>query len=347
LRTTEGSTIVARTLIAVDTTSVYWVDCHGSILPIDCTISSVPTGGGPVVTLVTNQNSVWSLAVDSSFVFWGAAEPPCYVCPAEWSGIQKVPLAGGAPASIAPDWVALDIAVDSTSVYWGTEVGQIRVVPKAGGTTQTLIDRFAWGVALDTTFVYFASPSAIGRVPKGGGAATAVACGGTGPLAADETSFYWTRVEDGALMRTPSGGGAPALVAAAQGVRAIALGGCSVCWIAGDAVMKAPKPPLAGDGGSGDTSCALFPHCDAAITCAYDSDCPAGTCVTASCDSYCCNQTPAAKGSDCPWVGGLPAFCDGNGSCVPVKKGCNGTGKCNTAADCCDPTATCINGFCM
>jgi hypothetical protein len=184
-------------------------------------------------------------------------------------------------------------------------------------------------------------PSEVVDVPKGGGAPRADACGAGGALAVDDTSVYWTRTEDGALMRTPSSGGAPVVVAAAQGASAIAVDACSVYWIAGHTVMKAAKPPLpSGDAGAASCSVPTL-HCDG-TACNTASDCPAPTktCFAAACNSFCCATVSAAWGTACSGA----SYCDGNGHCV--KKWCtDGTKNGDeTDVDCGGSCPPCASG---
>ena len=54
--------------IAVDSTSVYWVD-RGS-QPGNGSVNKVPIGGTTVTPLATGQTQPWDLTVDSTYVYW-------------------------------------------------------------------------------------------------------------------------------------------------------------------------------------------------------------------------------------------------------------------------------------
>jgi len=94
----------------------------------------------------------------------------------------------------------MDIAVDSTSVYW-TENGGVKKVSISGGTATTLSSNlnFPGDIAVDAANVYWAD-GGIGKVKKialtGGTVTTVASASGTiGTikfLALDSTNLYWT-----------------------------------------------------------------------------------------------------------------------------------------------------------
>jgi hypothetical protein len=82
--------------IAVDATSVYWVD--GNVM-------KVPIGGGAVTTLAV-ANTQGSIAVDATSVYW-----------ADTGGLMKIPIGGGTPEMVASRMDIAAIALDSVNVY--------------------------------------------------------------------------------------------------------------------------------------------------------------------------------------------------------------------------------------
>jgi hypothetical protein len=65
------------------------------------------------VTLASGESGVSSLTVDGESVYWAAVD----------GAIKKVPLAGGPPTTLVvsqdtPGGTSVNVAVDSTSVYW-------------------------------------------------------------------------------------------------------------------------------------------------------------------------------------------------------------------------------------
>jgi hypothetical protein len=106
----------------------------------DGTINRVPIAGGPVVTLVSARSKPTEIATDGQSVFWVEGDPvgqssgPIFDSYSEWDVLpsssdlprtMKVPLAGGAPTTLA-FLKGNSLLVDSTSVY----VDKTRITPK-------------------------------------------------------------------------------------------------------------------------------------------------------------------------------------------------------------------------
>jgi hypothetical protein len=95
--------------LAIDANSVYWADTHvgggGSIQK--CPLSGC--GAGPVVLASGDPTFVVNgLAIDSTYVYWGAR------------GVSRVPLGGGTPEALTDDYEgsASVQAVDDANVYY-------------------------------------------------------------------------------------------------------------------------------------------------------------------------------------------------------------------------------------
>ena len=71
-----------------------------------------PTGAFPV-----------SGAVDDSYFYWSEEMTPSV-------GLFKIPKSGGTPILVTTDGVIEALAVDSTAIYYSTDNGDIKRIPK-------------------------------------------------------------------------------------------------------------------------------------------------------------------------------------------------------------------------
>jgi hypothetical protein len=263
--------------IAVDSTYVYWADNSGG----NRGIRRMPLGGGAVTTLATvNANSLESIAVSSSAVFWtdiGAGT------------VMSVPLAGGEVTALASSQNnPANIAVDETNVYWtnlGTWKsdettsyvdGAVMSVPLRGGTPTALATGVSKpeAITVDAVNIYWGSVGAqntVMQLPKGGGTAIALnvgpGSGTTGPgllgIVSDGTNVYWTDEYYGFVLKAPVGGGSITMLASSQDApTALTIDATDVYWLnfgtgsvmkvpisGGTPVMVAPGPGFtSGDG---------------------------------------------------------------------------------------------------
>lgn len=188
--------------IALDPTSVYWIEGGGNVM-------KAPLGGGTPTTLASAQAPYATIAVDSTNVYWAN------VGPSGFGGtdgtVMKIPLGGGTPTTLASGQFGPEsIAVDLTSVYWvnigantGSTDGTVMKVPIGGGTPTPIASGQIGPrlIAVDSTSVYWVtSNSTLMKVPIGGGTLTPIASGavvgiisgtGVGAIAVDSTSLYW------------------------------------------------------------------------------------------------------------------------------------------------------------
>lgn len=128
---------------------VYWVDASRLL--------RTPLAGGATTVLAEGsgdhgEGTTADLVVDDSYAYWAnsvatlTCSPPC-----TWV-IEKVPLAGGAPVTLATvDRKVAAIAADATRIFWeessfepygpGCNCGsKVQSVPKAGGAVTLLVD---------------------------------------------------------------------------------------------------------------------------------------------------------------------------------------------------------------
>ena len=144
------------------------------------------------------------------------------------------------------------IAIDATSVYFTTaeklpgRAGTVMKEPLAGGGATTLTsDQYGYGIASDSTSVYFFSAAGsagrLMKMPLSGGVPTQLLQGPRNPwaIALDATSVYWVNgpsdsPPDGTLMKIPLAGGTPTtLISGLTAVGSVAVDGTNVYVIDG------------------------------------------------------------------------------------------------------------------
>jgi hypothetical protein len=182
--------VVQPEKMAVDATSVYWVEPAGGLvqqIPIDGV-----KDGGAALTLFTRQNlddEPVALAVDSSSVYFAVQ--------GGFSGgaIMKVPIGGGTPVTLAAlTDKPLDLAIDGTNIYFSTLLNEaIMKLPLDGGTPAMLAKGSGQRIAVDASYVYWTDIVAnlLMRAPLAGGAPEALAGGRGMAIALDATNLYW------------------------------------------------------------------------------------------------------------------------------------------------------------
>jgi len=243
---------------AVACGNVAWLDASGTGVGGD--IGAGPSAPGDQARLLMSivKPLNWSIGVDVDYVYYGDG------------ALERVPIAGGPPASLAAGWSGI-AAVDDVNVYFyqfpptGTALASI---PKSGGDATILVPswqeelgpkglQFSAYFAQDADTLYWIQGSAqpdgpnVVRVAKTGGVPEVIVAG-IGPsrlLVVDDTYVYWNNPgahdgSPGAILRAPKTGGSAETVAtvpdAAGG--AIAVDTKTVYWTAGAGIiMKLDK----------------------------------------------------------------------------------------------------------
>jgi len=233
----SGQSGYHNSAMAVDSTSVYWID------PVVDVIARVALGGGAVTTLVAGTG-LTDIAVDATSVYWttNGLGPV--------GAVVKMPLGGGAPTTLASGVSGIAVAIDATSIYWIDSSGDIAKVALDGGATMTLASGQIGeaAIAVDATSVYWTitgsgTDGTIVKVPLGGGAVTTLASAQLSPtsIAVDATSVYWTNSSSvGAIMKVPLSGGTPTTLAAQAFPGQLRVDGTGVYWTGILTVMKGP-----------------------------------------------------------------------------------------------------------
>jgi len=178
--------------LAVDSTSVYWIESGSPYGPVYATIKKMPINGGAVTTLATlpdAQDYDSYIAVDSTNVYW-----------LDSGYFWKVGINGGTGTKLNNGLLAMD----STSFYWTghdpvTNYGTLYKMSKTGGAVTKLAtgaQDYGQYVAVDSTSVYWfdRATQTLNKVGTGGGTVTQLTTGkvdGDHAIAVDSTSVYW------------------------------------------------------------------------------------------------------------------------------------------------------------
>jgi hypothetical protein len=229
-----ASNISPTTPFAIDDTSSFWLSLGGAA------IMKAPLNGGPAVSLVDRASAtnvpVNGLTVDSTSVYW-AEYRPCL------GAVMKIAKAGGSPTLIASSnqEVPGPLAVDATNLYGSSSrVGVFRV-PLAGGAPVVLAPEWATGVAINGPTVLWTSGGLLLKVPTQGGTPTQISADAGNVVATDGNDVFWSR-SDGSVVSTPIAGGADKVLANFQYPNGLAADATSVYWTrANGAIMKVPR----------------------------------------------------------------------------------------------------------
>ena len=225
--------------IAVDSTSVYWLNqasaaCNGSLMKV-----AIGGGAGPI-TMAGSEGTTGHIAIDSSSVYWDGER-----CSTGEIEIHRIPKSGGSVAPLGSPPTAFSLVglvIDSGNVYFTqigfmSTLGNVWAVPKAGGPVTSLATGSSCGaLAVDSAYVYWIDigNGAIFKTPVAGGTSTQIAVASPDELdsmAADSTNLYWTINSGGNVTKMPTAGGAPANLASGLSYpRGVIVDGTNAYW---------------------------------------------------------------------------------------------------------------------
>jgi hypothetical protein len=226
--------------IAIDGTSVYWTNNPSTGTQ---SLMKVPLNGGTPSTLTSGAGEFYGMILYGGTIYW--ANPST-------ATVSSLSVTGGTPATIASgqnDPVFL--ATDGAYLYWtnnahNTSAGSVMRSLLDGSMSIPLATGLSPGnIAVNSTRVYFATPSEVISVGVNGGAPAMLAPGSPYDIALDSTHVYWTDYRDGTVMGLPLGGGVAFTLASGEaGPNGIAVDSSAVYWTNydGGEVKKVAKP---------------------------------------------------------------------------------------------------------
>ena len=215
---TERYTAPAMSLyrVASDGRALYWVRCDALGSP--CSLLRLAHGASQPTVLVSRPG-VRAFVVDGPDVFVDVA-----------GEITRMPAAGGAGSVIASGVNASDLAVSGDWLYVGVPdtrnlqgpspnpaPGRIIRIPKAGGAPTAITEHAAYHMAIDKRRIYFTDDHAILSVPLDGGAVEELARDDRQPpasIAIDDDSVYFAA--GGEVRRVSKRGGSVDVLYKAQ-----------------------------------------------------------------------------------------------------------------------------------
>ena len=287
-------------LIATDGTSVYWIDWvttdagqqNGRVMQV------AVDGGGETPLAITPGVIPVGLAIDTGNVYWtesdsklwqvsksggtptllqdAAVAAPLtaaggfvYFRPTGDSGVEAVPVDGGAVTALSATGNPVDLAVVAGGVYWADATGHIAYVTIAdAGTPAYLVNGFPGqyvsatiyqNLTTDGTSLYWprgpgANPSGVMAIPLSGGTPQPLVDAGTDSprsVVTDGIRVYYLDVTGSvALVAIPVDGGTPVTITTAGLGSAdisgtpgptIAIDSTSVYWLNPPQIMRIAK----------------------------------------------------------------------------------------------------------
>lgn len=162
--------------------------------PADPVMDGVYLVRAGTMTLLAPATKGITLALDADHVYFGGP-----------TGLWSIRKDGSALTQLTSEYItSIPIVVDSDNVYYVAEIPpssptlEIHSLPKTGGNPTTLVSGdWVYGIAVDTTSLYWSS-SGLRTMPKTGGAAkTLIGAGGGAMALAPDGVVFWGGGNDG------------------------------------------------------------------------------------------------------------------------------------------------------
>jgi hypothetical protein len=227
--------------LAVGTDRIYWTLANGEIRGI------AKTGVGGVSTVLRTGESLSSLTLDSSYLYWTTEHD-----------VQALPLGGGTVLILASATNSGPHAlkVDGAYLYWLTRSGQVMRLPKPGGTggppatgacagnpgqsfpvELSNVGGFG-GLVSDGSFIYWSDGAGSGqgkvyKAPVAGGATTLLASGQDQPFVIRlyNGQLYWPNLYSGVMTMPASGATPPVRLWGTNNMADLAVDSSGVWWV--------------------------------------------------------------------------------------------------------------------
>ncbi len=250
-----------------DATRLYWTDCTAGLV-----LSALLDGGDPVV-LAAGEPVPLGIAVDASNVYWtnAGSYSPCTGedCAPLYNGdgsVRRAPRLGGAAATLASgQQLPTDVVVSGGRLYFiAAMAGAVMVIALDGTPPEKFASLYVagagllsgadpHGLAIDSSYLYWATLGGIFRAPVVHGSAAAIVWTdwmAPAAFAVDSDSFYFV-TEAGVLASMPKSAGAPTPLAAEEAdATGLVADATYVYWIgdatdpsvfAGRSILRVPK----------------------------------------------------------------------------------------------------------
>jgi len=207
----------------------------GSLLRVDLSTRSTRP-------LVTGRASPYAVSVSSRFAYWLDSGSLGDTGRSGVLTLVRAPLDGSAGAEDLVPVTAgpADTVVADETVFFSNNGALSALAPDASAPTELVPGTYTLKLASDGNYIYWTSCGAVGRVPKGGGAAEHIADSGCAlKLTTDGADVYFVDY-DNQLYQVPASGGTanPIVATGSNGLGSIVMDDANVYYGASDGLYR-------------------------------------------------------------------------------------------------------------